>query len=51
MKSYLDLGEMTIIPGVINERQKKDTKWMLTVYPYGLDDRVGEEYMAEKIIE
>ena len=39
------------IPGVTVERQKKETKWMLTlqtVYPYGLNDRVGDEYMAEK---
>ena len=42
------------IPGVTVERQKKETKWMLTlqtVYPYGLNDRVGDEYMAEKIVE
>ena len=39
------------IPGVTVERQKKETKWVLTlqtVYPYGLNDRVGDEYMAEK---
>ena len=39
------------IPGVTVERQKKETKWMLTlqtVYPYGLNDRVGDEYMVEK---
>ena len=39
------------IPGVKVERQKKETKWMLTlqtVYPYGLNHRVGDEYMAEK---
>ena len=39
------------IPGVRVERQKKETKWMLTlqtVYPYGLNDRVGDEYMVEK---
>ena len=39
------------IPGVTAEKQKKKTKWMLTfqtVYPYGLNDRVGAEYMAEK---
>ena len=31
--------------------EKKETKWMLTlqaVYPYGLSDRIGDEYMAEK---
>ena len=39
------------IPGVRVERQKKETKWILTlqtVYPYGLNDRVGDEYMVEK---
>ena len=39
------------IPGITNERQKKETKWMFilqTVYPYGLNDRVGDEYMEEK---
>ena len=39
------------IPGITVERQKKEMKWMLTlqtVYPYGLNDRVGDEYMAEK---
>ena len=39
------------IPGVTVERQKKEMKWMLTlqtVYPYGLNDRVGDKYMAEK---
>ena len=39
------------IPGVTVEKQKKETKWMLTlqtVYPYGLNDRVGDEYMVEK---
>ena len=33
------------------KRQKKQTKWVLNlqaVYPYGLNDRVGDEYMAEK---
>ena len=38
------------IPGVTVERQKKETKWMFTfrtVYPYGLNDRVGDEYMVE----
>ena len=44
-------GNGNSIPGVTVERQKKETKWMLTlqtVYPYGLNDRVGDEYMAEK---
>ena len=39
------------VPGVTVARQKKETKWMLTfhtVYPYGLIDRVGDEYMVEK---
>ena len=39
------------ISGVTVERQKKETEWMLTfqtVYWYGLNDRVGDEYMAEK---
>ena len=39
------------IPVVIIERQKKENKWMLTlqaVYPYGLNYRVGDEYMTEK---
>ena len=31
--------------------QKKETKWMLafqTVYPYGLNDRVGDECMTKR---
>ena len=39
------------IPGITVERQNKETKWVLalhTVYPYGLNDKVGDEYMAEK---
>ena len=39
------------IPGVTTERQKKETKWMLILqkfYPYGLNERVGDECMAEK---
>ena len=39
------------LPSVTSERQKKETKWMLTlqtVFPYGLNDRVGDEYMTEK---
>ena len=39
------------VPGVTVERQKKDTKWMLTlqtVYHYGLNDRESDEYTAEK---
>ena len=39
------------IPGITVGRQKKDRKWTLTlqaVYFYGLNDRVGDEYMTEK---
>ena len=39
------------IPGITVERQKKETKWILTrqtVYPYGLNDSVGDEYMTVK---
>ena len=39
-------GNHIPIPGVTVERQKKETKWMLTiqtVYPYGLNDRVCDE--------
>ena len=39
------------IPGVAVERQREKTNWMLTfqtVYPYGLNIRVGDEYMAER---
>ena len=39
------------IPSITVERQKKETKWLLTlqtVYPYGINDRVGDEYMSEK---
>lgn len=38
-------------PSVTVIRRKKETEWMLklrTVYPYGLNDRIGDEYMAEK---
>ena len=37
------------IPGVAVERQKNETKWMLTlqtVYRYGLNGKVGDEYMV-----
>ena len=33
-------------------RRKKETEWMLklrTVYPYGLNDRIGDEYMTDRI--
>ena len=39
------------LQGVTSERQRMETKWMLTlqtVFPYGLNDRVGDEYMKEK---
>ena len=38
-------------PAITRLRRKKETDWMLklrTVYPYGLNDRVGDEYMQEK---
>ena len=42
--------------GVINSaitaiRRKKETDWMLrlrTVFPHGLNGRIGDEYMSEK---
>ena len=43
--------EGTMDPGVSSMRRKKEREWMLrlrTVYPFGLNDRVGDEYMAEK---
>ena len=39
------------IPGITAERKKREMKWRLTlqtVTPYGLNDRVGYEHMAEK---
>ena len=39
------------LPGVTSQRQKTETNWMLklqTVYPFGLNDRIGDEYMTEK---
>ena len=42
------------LPGVTSERHKTETRWMLTlqtVYPYGLNDRIGDEYMTEKTVE
>ena len=39
------------IPGVTVERQKRETRWMVTlqtVYLDGLNERVGDEHMAEK---
>ena len=37
------------IPGATGQRQKMETKWLITlqtVYPYGLNDKVGDEYKA-----
>ena len=42
------------IPGVTAERQKNETKWMLTfqtVHPYGLNDRVVTNIWQEKKVE
>ena len=39
------------LPGMTSQRQKTETNWMLTlqtVYPFGLNDRIGDEYMTEK---
>ena len=41
----------SIDPGMTNLRRKKETSWMLslrTVFPFGLNDRVEDEYMTEK---
>ena len=42
-------GEDGKLDPIMNRiRKKKKTEWMLklrTVYPYGLNDRVGDEYM------
>ena len=38
-------------PAVTSIRRKKETEWMLklrTVFPYGLNDRVGDEYMTDR---
>ena len=38
-------------PAITSLRRKKEREWMLklrTVYPYGLNDRVGDEYMTDK---
>ena len=38
------------ILGLTIERQKKEMKWMLTLQPvfsYGVNDKVGDEYIAE----
>ena len=37
----------SIDPSKTTERKKKETEWMLrlrTVYPYGLNDRIGDDY-------
>ena len=44
-----DVG--TIDSAITAIRRKKETEWMLklrTVFPHGLNDRVGDEYMSEK---
>ena len=38
-------------PSITTIRRKKETEWMLklrTVSPYGLNDRIGDEYMTER---
>ena len=38
-------------PSVTVIRRKKETEWMLklrTVFPYGLNDRIGDEYMTDR---
>ena len=40
------------VPGITLERQKEEMKLMFTLktlYPYGLNDRVSDEYMAEQV--
>ena len=40
-----------IDPSVTVIRRKKETEWMLrlrTVFPYGLNDRIGNEYMTDR---
>ena len=42
---------MTMIYLSLVDRKKKETNWILTlqaVYPYGLNDRVGNAYTTEK---
>ena len=39
------------ILGITVERQKREMERMLTlqtVYPFGVNDRIGDEYMAKK---
>ena len=42
-------GKNNVDPAITKIRQQKETEWMLklrTVYPYGLNDRVGNEYRS-----
>ena len=44
-------AEGKVDPAISRIRRQKEKEWMLrlrTVYPYGLNDRVGDEFMAEK---
>ena len=44
-------AEGTMDPAITAVRRKKETNWMLklrTVFPHGLNDRVGDEYMSDK---
>ena len=44
-------AEGNVDPASTRVRRQKEREWMLrlrTVFPYGLNDRVGDEYMAEK---
>ena len=41
----------TVDPAITCLRRQKETDWMLklrTVYPYGLNDRIGDEYMSDR---
>ena len=40
-----------IDPSITRIRRQKETDWMLklrTVYPFGLNDRIGDEYITER---
>ena len=44
-------AEGTIDPAITAVRRKKETDWMLklrTVFPHGLNDRIGDDYMSDK---
>ena len=44
-------AEGNVDPAITRIRRQKERDWMLrlrTVFPYGLNDRVGDEYMPEK---